>query len=93
MADVVIAAAVRSAGGRAHKGALALTRPDDLAGQVIRALMAKVPQLDPKEVDDLILGCAMPEGEQGLNMARLVAMMAGLPQSVGAVTLSGVVAS
>jgi acetyl-CoA acyltransferase len=52
MADVVIAAAVRSAGGRALKGALALTRPDDLAGQVIRALMAKVPQLDPKEVDD-----------------------------------------
>jgi acetyl-CoA acyltransferase len=80
MADVVIAAAVRSAGGRALKGALALTRPDDLAGQVIRALMAKVPQLDPKEVDDLILGCAMPEGEQGLNMARVVGSSEASPR-------------
>jgi acetyl-CoA acyltransferase len=88
MADVVIAAAVRSAGGRALKGALALTRPDDLAGQVIRALMAKVPQLDPKEVDDLILGCAMPEGEQGLNMARVVGLLGGLPETTSGMTIN-----
>ncbi len=88
MADVVIAAAVRSAGGRALKGALALTRPDDLAGQVIRALLAQVPQLDPKEVDDLILGCAMPEGEQGLNMARVVGLLGGLPETTSGMTIN-----
>jgi len=88
MADVVIAAAVRSAVGRAHKGALALTRPDDLAGQVIRHLLTKVPQLDPKEIDDLILGCAMPEGEQGLNIARVVGLLAGLPEESSAITVN-----
>jgi len=88
MADVVIAAAVRSAGGRALKGALALTRPDDLAGQVIRALLAQVPQLDPKEIDDLILGCAMPEGEQGLNMARVVGLLGGLPETTSGMTIN-----
>jgi acetyl-CoA acyltransferase len=88
MADVVIAAAVRSAVGRAHKGALALTRPDDLAGQVIRHLLSKVPQLDPKEIDDLVLGCAMPEGEQGLNIARVVGLLAGLPEESAAMTIN-----
>ena len=86
MADVVIAAAVRSAVGRAHKGALALTRPDDLAGQVIRHLLSKVPQLDPKEIDDLVLGCAMPEGEQGLNIARVVGLLGGLSVDSSAMT-------
>ncbi len=88
MADVVIAAAVRSAGGRAHKGSLALTRPDDLAGNVIRELLKKVPQLDPKEVDDVILGCAMPEGEQGLNMARVVGLLGGLPEATSGMTIN-----
>jgi acetyl-CoA acyltransferase len=88
MADVVIAAAVRSAVGRAHKGALALTRPDDLAGQVIRHLLSKVPQLDPKEIDDLVLGCAMPEGEQGLNIARVVGLLGGLPVESSAQTIN-----
>ena len=88
MADVVIAAAVRSAVGRAHKGALALTRPDDLAGQVIRHLLAKVPQLDPKEIDDLVLGCAMPEGEQGLNIARVVGLLGGLSVDSSAQTIN-----
>jgi acetyl-CoA acetyltransferase len=60
MSDVVIVASVRSAVGRAGKGALAQTRPDELAGQVIKAALAKVPALDPKEVDDVVLGCAMP---------------------------------
>ena len=88
MADVVIAAAVRSAVGRAHKGALALTRPDDLAGQVIRHLLSRVPQIDPKEIDDLVLGCAMPEGEQGLNIARVVGLLGGLPVESSAQTIN-----
>jgi len=88
MTDVVIAAAVRSAVGRAHKGALALTRPDDLAGMVVRELLARVPQLDPKEVDDLVLGCAMPEGEQGLNIARVVGLLGGLPTETPALTVN-----
>ncbi|MBL8604906.1 MAG: thiolase family protein [Myxococcales bacterium] len=93
MADVVIAASVRSAVGRAHKGALALTRPDDLAGQVIRGLLAKVPQLNPSEIDDLILGCAMPEGEQGLNMARVVGLLGGLSVESSGMTINRFCAS
>ena len=70
--------------GRAHKGTLALTRPDELAGQVIAALMARVPQVKPADVEDLVLGCAMPEGEQGLNVARV----GGLPRRAAAVETS-----
>ncbi|MBI4511601.1 MAG: thiolase family protein [Deltaproteobacteria bacterium] len=88
MADVVITAAVRSAVGRALKGALANTRPDELAGQVIRAALAKVPALNPAEVDDVVLGCAMPEGEQGLNIARVAALLGGLPIETSAVTVN-----
>ena len=77
MEDIVIAEAVRSAVGRAHKGSLATKRPDELATDVIRGLLARVPQFRGK-IDDVILGCAMPEGEQGLNMARLVALNADL---------------
>jgi len=88
MADIVIAAAARSAVGRSLKGSLALTRPDDLAGQVVRAVLARVPNLDPKEVDDLILGCAMPEGEQGLNIARVVGLLGGLPVESAAMTIN-----
>src|SRR5512141_987981 len=88
MADVVIAAAVRSAVGRAQKGALALTRPDELAGQVIRALLAKLPQLKPADVDDLVMGCAMPEGEQGLNIARPIGLLGGLPIETSAITIN-----
>jgi acetyl-CoA acyltransferase len=78
MADIAIVSAVRSAVGRAGKGALAQTRADELAGQVVKAALEKA-GVDPKEVDDLVLGCAMPEGEQGLNMARVVGLLAGLP--------------
>jgi acetyl-CoA acyltransferase len=78
MADIAIVSAVRSAVGRAGKGALAQTRPDELAGQVVKAAIEKA-GIDPKDVDDLVLGCAMPEGEQGLNMARVVGLLAGLP--------------
>jgi acetyl-CoA acyltransferase len=86
--NIVIADAVRSAVGRAHKGSLALTRPDELAGQVIAALMARVPQVKPSEVEDLVLGCAMPEGEQGLNVARVAGFLGGLPTECGAVTIN-----
>jgi acetyl-CoA acyltransferase len=86
--NVVIAEAVRSAVGRAHKGTLALTRPDELAGQVVAALMARVPQVKPSEVEDLVLGCAMPEGEQGLNVARVVGLLGGLPVESAGVTIN-----
>ena len=88
MQDVVIVDAVRSAVGRAHKGTLALTRPDELAGQVIRALLARVPQVKAADVEDLVLGCAMPEGEQGLNVARVVGFLGGLPQETSAMTIN-----
>jgi len=88
MTEIVIAEIVRSAVGRAHKGSLALTRPDDLAGEVITKLLARVPQVEPSMVDDVVLGCAMPEGEQGLNMARLAGLLAGLPQETSAMTIN-----
>jgi acetyl-CoA acyltransferase len=78
MADIAIISAVRSAVGRALKGALAQTRADELAGQVVKAAIAKA-GIEPGDVDDLVLGCAMPEGEQGLNMARVVGLLAGMP--------------
>jgi acetyl-CoA acyltransferase len=88
MAEIVIAEAVRSAVGRAHKGSLATKRPDELAGDVIKGLLERVPQVKPEMVDDLILGCAMPEGEQGLNVARLAGLLGGLPQESSAVTIN-----
>jgi len=88
MTEIVIAEIVRSAVGRAHKGSLALTRPDDLAGEVIAKLLARVPQVQPHMVDDVVLGCAMPEGEQGLNLARLAGLLAGLPQETSAMTIN-----
>jgi acetyl-CoA acyltransferase len=86
--EVIIASAVRSAVGRAAKGSLAQTRPDELAGQVIRAALAKIPTLSPSDVDDVILGCAMPEGEQGLNIARVAALLAGLPIETAGATIN-----
>jgi len=88
MTEIVIAEAIRSAVGRAHKGSLALKRPDELAGEVIRGLLARVPAVKPADVDDLILGCAMPEGEQGLNIARLAGLLAGLPVETSAMTVN-----
>src|SRR5580704_5039306 len=86
--EVVIVDAVRSAVGRAHKGSLAETRPDELAGQVVAALLARVPSVKPETVEDLVLGCAMPEGEQGLNVARVVGLLAGLPEATSAQTIN-----
>jgi acetyl-CoA acyltransferase len=88
MADIVIAEAVRSAVGRAHKGSLAQKRPDELAGEVIAALLARVPKVSPSDVEDLVLGCAMPEGEQGLNVARLAGLLGGLSVDSSAMTIN-----
>ncbi|HSD89029.1 MAG TPA: thiolase family protein [Kofleriaceae bacterium] len=85
--EIVIAEAVRSAVGRGHKGSLSTKRPDELAADVIRGLMARVPQAKGK-IDDVVLGCAMPEGEQGLNVARLVALSADLGIEVPAQTIN-----
>ncbi len=88
MADIAIIEAVRSAVGRAQKGSLALKRPDELAGEVIAGLMKRVPGIKPAQVEDVILGCAMPEGEQGLNVARLAGLLGGLPQETSAMTIN-----
>jgi acetyl-CoA acyltransferase len=85
---VVIAAAVRSAVGRGHKGSLAQKRPDELAGEVIAGLLARVPQVKASDVEDLILGCAMPEGEQGLNIARIAGLLGGLSEDSSAMTIN-----
>jgi acetyl-CoA acyltransferase len=88
MKDIVIVEAVRSAVGRGIKGSLANKRPDELAGDVIRGLLARVPQVKPSDVEDLVLGCAMPEGEQGLNIARVAGVLGGLPVETSAQTLN-----
>ncbi len=77
MPEAVVVATARSPIGRAFKGSLASIRPDDLAAQMITAALAKVPQLDPEDIDDLLLGCGLPGGEQGFNMARVVAVLLG----------------
>ncbi len=87
MTDVVIAGYARSPFHLATKGALARVRPDDLAAQVIRGLLDKT-KIDPAEIEDIVLGCAFPEGEQGLNVARLIGLLADLPLQVGGVTIN-----
>ena len=88
MHDAVIVSAVRTAVGKAPNGALRGTRPDELAAAAIRDLLRRVPALDPQEIDDVILGCAMPEGEQGLNVARIASLRAGIPVTASAVTIN-----
>src|SRR5246500_2519853 len=88
MADAVIVSSVRTPVGRGYKGSLRTTRPDDLAALVIKEALARVPGLDPKQIDDVILGCAMPEGEQGMNVARIAALRAGLPVETSAMTIN-----
>src|SRR4029077_13343625 len=88
MRDVVIVSAVRTPVGRAFKGTLRATRPDELAAVVIKGALERVPQVDPKEIEDVILGCAMPEGEQGMNVARIASLRAGLPVEVSALTIN-----
>src|SRR6201998_1401548 len=93
MADAVIVSSVRTPVGRGYKGSLRTTRPDDLAALVIKEALGRVPGLDPKEIDDVILGCAMPEGEQGMNVARIAALRAGLPVETSAMTVNRFCAS
>jgi acetyl-CoA acyltransferase len=88
MREVVIASAVRTPVGRANKGTLRSTRPDDLAATAIRGALDRVPQLDAREIEDVILGCAMPEAEQGMNVARIASLRAGLPVEVSAMTIN-----
>ncbi len=88
MIDAVIVAAVRSPMGRAIKGQFARTRIDDLGAAVVKAALAKVPQLKTSDIEDVLVGCAMPEGEQGLNVARNISLLAGVPFSAGAVTIN-----
>jgi acetyl-CoA acyltransferase len=88
MRDVVIASSVRTPVGRAFKGTLRATRPDELAAVAIKGALDRVPQLDPKEIEDVILGSAMPEAEQGMNVARIASLRAGLPIEVSAMTIN-----
>lgn len=93
MAEAVIVSAVRTPIGRANKGVLKDVRADDLAAIAVKAAIERVPQLDRSLIEDLILGCAFPEGEQGMNVARLVGALAGLPESAGGVTVNRFCAS
>ena len=93
MPDPVLIAALRTPVGKAPRGALRNTRPDDLAATALRAALDRVPALDPAEIDDVILGCAMPEAEQGMNVARVASLRAGLPVSASAMTVNRYCAS
>jgi acetyl-CoA acyltransferase len=93
MPQAVLVSAVRTPVGRAPKGALSTTRPDDLAAIAINAALDRVPALDKDEIDDVIFGCAQPEGEQGWNIARFAALRAGLPVAVPGVTVNRLCAS
>ena len=88
MPEAVIVSAVRTPVGRAYKGTLRATRPDDLAALVIQEAIARVPGLSASQIDDVILGCAMPEGEQGMNVARIATLRAGLPVETSAMTIN-----
>lgn len=93
MREVVIVSCVRTAVGKAPRGALRASRPDDLAAAAMRGALDRVPGLDPAEIDDVILGCAMPEAEQGMNIARIASLRAGLPVSTAAMTVNRFCAS
>jgi acetyl-CoA acyltransferase len=88
MREVIIASSVRTPVGRAYKGTLRATRPDELAAVAIKGALERVPQVDKKEIEDVILGCAMPEAEQGMNVARIASLRAGLPVEVSAMTIN-----
>ena len=91
--DAYIVAATRSPIGRSHKGYFKNTRPDELLATVLQSALAQAPGLDPQAIEDIVCGCAIPEGQQGLNVARVAAVLAGLPQSVGGVTVNRFCAS
>ena len=91
--DAYIVAATRTPIGRSHRGFFRNTRPDDLLAAVLRSALAQVPGLDPAAIEDVICGCAIPEAQQGLNLARVGAVLAGLPTSVGGITVNRFCAS
>src|ERR1700730_19342679 len=91
--DAYIVAASRTPIGKAPRGMFKNTRPDELQVHAIKSAVAQVPGLDTKVIEDAIIGCAIPEAEQGLNVARMGALLAGLPNSVGGVTVSRCVAA
>jgi acetyl-CoA acyltransferase len=91
--DAYIVAATRTPIGRSHRGFFRNTRPDDLLVQVLQSALKQVPSLDPQSIEDLICGCAIPEASQGLNIARIGAVLAGLPNSVGGITVNRFCAS
>jgi acetyl-CoA acetyltransferase family protein len=93
MEEAVIVSAVRSPMGRANKGLLTNIRIDDLGAMVVKEALRRVPQIDPSEIEDIIIGCAMPEGEQGMNIARNIGFLAGIPNSSAAFTLNRFCAS
>jgi acetyl-CoA acyltransferase len=93
MRDAVIVSALRTAVGKAYKGTLRSTRPDDMAAVAINGALERVPQLNKSEIEDVILGCAMPEAEQGMNVARIASLRAGLPVEVSAMTINRFCAS
>lgn len=93
MREVVIASSVRTAVGKAYKGTLRNTRPDDMAATAINGALECVPQVDKNEIEDVIIGCAMPEAEQGMNVARIASLRAGLPVEVSAMTVNRFCAS
>jgi len=93
MRDVVLVSSVRTPVGRAFKGTLRASRPDELAAVAIQGALERVPQLDPKAIEDVILGCAMPEAEQGMNVARIASLRAGLAVEVSAMTVNRFCAS
>ena len=88
MKEAVIVSAVRTAVGKAPKGTLKNTRPDDLGATAIREAVARVEGLDPAQIEDVIMGCAFPEAEQGMNVARTCSIAAGLPVEVSAMTVN-----
>src|SRR5438876_4321624 len=88
MREAVVVSSVRTPVGRAFKGTLRATRPDELAAVAIKGALERVPQVDVKEIEDVILGCAMPEAEQGMNVARIASLRAGLPVEVSALTIN-----
>jgi acetyl-CoA acyltransferase len=88
MREAVIVSSVRTPIGRAFKGTLRSTRPDELAAVAIKGALDRVPQLNSKEIEDVILGCAMPEAEQGMNVARIASLRAGLPVEASAITIN-----
>src|SRR6266851_6900040 len=88
MRQVVIVSSVRTAVGKAPRGTLRTTRPDDLAAVAIKGALERVPQLNAKEIEDVIIGCATPEAEQGMNVARIASLRAGLPVEVSAMTIN-----